>query len=198
METETESDDYESILYDSLRDRAPYEDTAPAREPTGGVLVHRCHPMGEQEDFFAFGMHHVTMKGYEERNVFCYTEDGEREMNVVASRWDKAVSSYQIREGSHEHCDVCQGESSKGEMIQELMDEIDGSSVVESKNNSIYFDYQSDSLSSDMYCIRRIEDHPYVHVEHIGVTGEDDRPYTPNNTVYITLGSNYNDREVLV
>lgn len=129
MDTETESvsDDAASIpdrapCWSDLHDRAPYSGDS----IIGGVLVHRCHPDGDASDYVAFAMRYESMDGCVDKKTYLYggpVETGDRPaMQLGCTRWDDAVDSFHVREGSHEDCAVCQGTADRRELLREVME----------------------------------------------------------------------------
>lgn len=201
--------------WSELRKRSPYKSEV-RDDPSGGVIVHRCHPDGEATDYFAFAMRHETMKGYVDKNTYLFdgpVEDGEGPaVRTGIGRWDSAVGSFHFREGSHEDCGVCQGNADRRELVKEVMEtatqQVGGehnvakTGVYERTHGSkdhtegiVYVDSHGMATESGPYSVDnatrhwegRVVAHPYVQFGGAEEVGEGGNAHSPDNTLKVTL-----------
>lgn len=186
------------IRFEDLTERAPYSKDSDEDPEAGGVVVHRCHPDGEAEDFFAFANEITGLKGYTENRVLLYSDPGDGEM-IGVTRWEKSVSSKHVRPGSHEDCDVCQGEASDRFFLEEVLESVDGRPDVPKKK--IYSRAGGDVavVYFDSHRMRGwnvfIERHPYVYIKNSGYSGESRTVHSPDDSLEVEIAVEYPERE---
>jgi hypothetical protein len=203
--------------WDELRERSPYNSDV-RDDPSGGVVVHRCHPDGEAKDYFAFAQYHKTMKGYKDKNTYLFdgpVEDGEKPaVRAGRGRWNSAVGAFHVREGSHEDCAVCQGDADPAALLEEVVDrataQVGGEHNVARSTISTGRDYGAENqafvyldshgmATSGPYEVNNstrhwegaIEQHPYVQMIKAEEVGEGGNWSSPDNTLKITLACYY-------
>lgn len=192
--------------YTEIRERSPSGEN----NPTGGVVVHRCHPNTEPTDYFALASRHETMRGYVTKNVLLYESSVSESISVGVSRWNKAADSCHMCAGSHEDCSVCQGTASERELLYEVVDMATGQvggehnvarTGVYDEHAVVYIDSHGMGSESGPYSTNnstrhwdnRIQQHPYVYIKSAEEIENGANWSEPNQTLRIQLETYYPD-----
>lgn len=175
------------------------------------VRAHICTP-DNGRDLLVASIYHESMKGYVEMAVWEFHEDGGYAGNFGYSRWNKAVSSFQVRSGNMNGCNVCNGTAVEQELIAEVIECIDPIDVARSKPKLgiVYLNNHGQTASSEEYSVSNstgawtegaeigfnalVQSHPYVYLESVDVAEGSDSHHLPDEeSLRVKLDARYPD-----